>query len=234
MRNLVPEFWSEFKQDGKLFEKLVGELLSCKYKGITFLHTGGPHDGGKDFKTSIPFLPDSYAEVWAECKYHQDSLPFNEISTTLLMAYIENAKKILIFTYSPVNKNFNMNMARYRERTKLEVSVYDDVALEALIFKHKDDIRFNRYFPNYVQASAPAFEKREIECNYLFRTTQDGNSCKETLQAINLNDEFYLDAYLTNPSGRNATPVAMLSSPIPNKAAPPPIPAKKAAPVITK
>ncbi len=148
MQILTKENWALFKEDGKLFESLVEELLHAIYPDANFKHTSWTRDGGKDFEGSFSFF-DSGLKTWAECKYHKDSLPIEDVSMTLFMAYVESAHAILFFSYSPVNSEFQKYIDLYQNKSNKEIKIYDDLALEELILKNKDKINFKKFFGNF-------------------------------------------------------------------------------------
>ncbi len=193
MKYLVPEYWGNFKKDGVLFETLIGQILCAKYPGIVFTHTGGPHDGGKDFQAHI-CKPDKNIGLWAECKYHQKPLPIHDVSMSMTMAIIEKVNKIIFFSYSPVNRNFNKYIAQYKETTNMEVEVYSDVTLESLIFSLRKDIDFDSFFPNYI-------DDRNIECsNSALKISYTVRKSKHNLinKKVQINDIITTELYLTN------------------------------------
>lgn len=148
-RRRAKEKWYLFKEDGKLFESLVEELLHAKYPDADFKHTSWTRDGGKDFEGGFPFL-DGKTKTWAECKYHKDSLPIEDVSMTLFMAYIESAHAILFFSYSPVNSEFQKYIDLYQNKSEKTIKIYDDLALEELILKNKDKINFKKFFGDFI------------------------------------------------------------------------------------
>lgn len=104
MNLLTEKYWNLFDSDGSQFEHLVKALLELEYRGKTFRITPASHDGARDIETEIPLLDGINAEIWAECKYRSKRLPIHQVAMTLVMAYIENARGILFFSYSPVNR----------------------------------------------------------------------------------------------------------------------------------
>ena len=148
MKILTKEKWSLFKQDGKLFESLVEELLKIEYPNANFKHTGWTRDGGKDFESELSFF-NGNEKAWAECKYHQKTLPIHDVSMTLFMAYIESAQTILFFSYAPVNSEFHKYIDLYQKKSDKIIKIFDDIALEELILKNKEKIKFSKYFGDY-------------------------------------------------------------------------------------
>ena len=146
MLHLTEEYWGKFKQDGQLFEKLVGELLSLEYPGKVFRQTKATHDGNRDWELEIPLLHDQSVDIWFECKYHKDTLAAEDVSMTLVMAYVEDAKQIVFFSYSPVNREFAKKMSRFSEHSKIPIFVYADLELETLILKNWNQLNVTEYF----------------------------------------------------------------------------------------
>lgn len=159
MLQLKKEYWTKFKQDGQLFEQLVGELLSLEYPGKTFHKTQATHDGSRDWELQLPLINGQNIDIWFECKYHQESLAAEDVSMTLVMAYVEDAKQIIFFSYSPVNREFAKKMSRFSERSRIPVFIYDDLELEALILRHWNQLNISDYFIK----ERPPLEKRSPE-----------------------------------------------------------------------
>lgn len=145
MNKLTKDYWYKFKNDGKLFEKLVDELLRAMFPRATFTHTTWSHDGGKDFVYGFPFF-DEELKIWAECKFHKKALPIHDVSMTLFMAYIEAASTIIFFSYSPINSNFQKYIDLYKKKSNKQIKIYADISLENLILKYKDQIHFEDFF----------------------------------------------------------------------------------------
>lgn len=112
MRILVSKYWTAFKKtiinkdgkkktvkDGKKFEELVKNILDLEYGKNRWQDTGETWDGSRDFEWRTP---DSYK--WAECKNYSSNISLNVISNTLIMAMIDFADEILIFSYSKIKE----------------------------------------------------------------------------------------------------------------------------------
>lgn len=137
MRYLSPEYWKNFKRDGKLFEQLSKVLIEYEYHQRDFYIVGGPNDGGKDVLKDVPLLGNYRTQIWAQCKFYHSTLSFDDVSFTLLMAYLKNTNQILIFSYSRVSDTFLDNLNEYIARTAKDVILYADEELEDLILKHQ-------------------------------------------------------------------------------------------------
>ena len=196
MNILTRDKWKRFKADGKLFEKLIHELLGVMYPNTDFSHTPWTHDGGKDFEGGFPFL-DEEVKVWAECKYHKVPLPIQEVSMTFYMAYIESASSILFFSYSPVNREFQKYIDLYKKKSSKIIKVFADSSLEELLIKHRNDYNFEFYFGELEISGLP--ETHEISYKYWLHTPtkRNGSSIK-----LYLNDTVTLEFSAMNLSSK--------------------------------
>lgn len=206
MIQLTKDYWKNFKQDGQLFEKLVGELLHLEYPGKTFKKTKATHDGNRDWELNIPLLNDTSADIWFECKYHKNTLAAEEVAMTLVMAYVEDARQIVFFSYSPVNREFTKKISRFSERSKIPVFIYDDTALESLILRHWNNLDIDSYFPD----AKPHNEVRITEeISAYCEVCQNGHRIfchkKEDFPVIRFNDLLELRITLVNHSSSNKT-----------------------------
>jgi tetratricopeptide (TPR) repeat protein len=102
-------------------------LLPTIYPG-TWEATQASWDGKRDFQRFR-----GGAREWAECKMYEKAISINVISPTLVMAMIEEASLLLIFSFSPLNRNARWYLGQYAAATNKDVRVYDDETLEALI-----------------------------------------------------------------------------------------------------
>lgn len=183
-------------KSGFSFEDLICKLLYEEY-GEIFKQTKYTNDGGKDFETVSTLLTNQ--KTWAECKKYASALSYNDITKTLLMAFVERVNKVLIFSYSPVNRRFYKNVAEYKYRTKVEVEIYDDEKLEKLLLKYKN----KEWFSDYIILEAPL----QYGVNTLF-SQDSGVSCTYNLSkkfrtsnnkiCINMYELFSLDILLIN------------------------------------
>jgi hypothetical protein len=144
MRYLTDIHWASFRQadrfDGKKFEDLVQLLLPSVYPG-KWVRTKQSWDGKKDFVQR-----EGGTKRWAECKMYKSPLSINIISPTLVMALIDNATIILIFSYSRLNDNALRYLAQFGSITTRTIHVFDDEELESLILRCPDSFRF---FPGF-------------------------------------------------------------------------------------
>lgn len=201
MTQLTKPYWNMFQTDGKLFEQLVGDLLSLEYPGHTFRQTKTTHDGSRDWELKIPLLNNTSADIWFECKFHRKSLAADKVAMTLVMAYTEDAKQVVFFSYSSFNRGFEQKIAQFSERSKIPVFLYGDVGLESLILRHWDKLDTKRYFPDFKKSpEPPAEEDLTFSCQVL----QNGMliSCHNPKErpVIRYNDELTLKVTLVNHS----------------------------------
>ncbi len=184
------------QKDGLSFENLIKNLLKEEY-GDSFVPTPYTNDGGKDFVSKDKYFPNS--KIWAECKmYTRKSLSFNDVSKTLLMAYIEEINKLIFFSFSPVNKRFEKHIENYKSKTNIEVEIYDDIVLEALIFKYKNKKWFNQYITFDTSKDNIAIDGK---FQIFYKLADDYTEDKETQKIrVNLNDLIVLDVLMSNRS----------------------------------
>lgn len=201
MLQLTEDCWKNFKKDGKLFEELVGDLLALEYPGKTFRQTQPTHDGSRDWELKIPLLYGLNADIWFECKDHKEPLSANEVAMTLVMAYIEEAKQIVFFSYSPVNREFTKKISRFSDRSKIPVYIYADTSLEALILRHWDKLNTKHYFN---MSSSEKEQKLSSKMSVYCEVYQNGQliSChkKEDLPVVHFNDILMIRLTLFNNS----------------------------------
>lgn len=143
MRHLTQEHWKSFQMpDGRFngvkFEELVATILPKLYPG-KWRQTQYSWDGKKDF-----YQQSGEERRWAECKAYKDPLSINVVSPTLIMALLEDARVILLFSYSRLNKNARWYLSQFASLTKRTIRVYDDETLEHLILTHSD---VQKFFP---------------------------------------------------------------------------------------
>ena len=207
MEHLTEKYWCKFKDteknDGKLFEKFIKELLAIEYPNYNFMHTKQTRDGAKDITSSSKLLFGKEISLWMECKNYNDKLSFNDISSTLLMAYLEDAKQLIFFSYSKVNREFYKYIARYTDRTKIDVKIFDDVALEQLILKNAYRFEnFNYYFPSFeISNNQYLFSNNELNYDYVLKTQNDIKANMPLF--LDLNEEIELDLYIKNSSSKS-------------------------------
>lgn len=148
MKYLLPPFWYKFgeatgKKDGSLFEELVGDILALEYGSSSWTQTGTTWDGSKDF-----YFYSEEKRLWAECKNYRSKISLNVLSSTLIMAQIEHVDEILIFSYSPLKLPVYEKIVKYTDVSGKLVKIYEDEALENLIFYHREKL-LSKYFPTF-------------------------------------------------------------------------------------
>jgi hypothetical protein len=174
MRVLLPKYWTKFNKqkndggisfNGVLFEELVRLILSIHFEG-NWKPTSMTWDGGKDFvDRSI-----EGEESWVECKMYKTNLSIKAVSNTLVMAINKKnaVRRLLLFSYSPLNKNARSHLARFSDSTNIIVQVFDDDKLEDLILNSKQ-IK-SRFFPRAIDLILPVSEKDEVSIHPFFST----------------------------------------------------------------
>lgn len=151
MRYLTQEYWKPFEKpdgrfDGIMFERLVSRLLPRLYPG-EWHQTKYSWDGKKDF-----YQQTGVERRWAECKAYRDPISINIISPTLIMALLEDAHVILLFSYSQINKNARWYLSQFASLTSRIIRVFDDEVLEHLILTSAD---LHEFFPTLPSTDLP-------------------------------------------------------------------------------
>ncbi len=196
MRYLYPEYWKNFKRDGKLFEQLSKVLIEYEYHQKNFYIVGGPNDGGKDVIKEISLLGNYRTQIWAQCKFYHNTLSFDDVSFTLLMAYLKNTNQVLIFSYSKVSDSFLDNLNEYIARTAKDVILYADEELEELILKHQ--MRLLEEHPEFFEQFP---HDRHTEINPFrvdYQLYIDGRRITNTKVSISLNSICEIIITITN------------------------------------
>ena len=128
---------------GIQFEVLVECILSQMFSAedLSFQNTKLSHDGNKDF-----WAIDAANEVWwAECKNYTPSIALTQLAPTLVMAEINQVSHLMFFSYSPLNMNLKKRIAQYSYKYNKEIFLYDDDALEQLIFSYDEKFLHEKY-----------------------------------------------------------------------------------------
>lgn len=157
MRYLTREHWKPFEKpdgrfDGVKFEELVATILPKLYPG-KWHPTQYSWDGKKDF-----YQQRGEERRWAECKAYKKPISINIISPTLIMALLDDAHVILLFSYSRLNKNARLYLGQFAAMMTRTIRVYDDEALEHLILMYAN---LDRFFPTVCINQLPALSKVE-------------------------------------------------------------------------
>lgn len=148
LKYLTSEFWRAFNSKipskrGKKFEKLIESVLYAMYGQSKWIGTKDSWDGSKDF-----YYYNIDSNMWAECKNYSSSIGLKVVSPSLVMARIYDIDTLLFFSYSPINDNTKSKIAKYADKTFLQVKFYDDEALEKLLFNCWNNIG-TKYFKKY-------------------------------------------------------------------------------------
>lgn len=166
MRILTSKYWDkEFKKsiidkkgkkktirDGKKFESLVQKILDLEYGSNHWKPTGDSWDGSRDFEWRT-----AHSYKWAECKNYEDKISLNTISNTLVMAIVDFADEILIFSYSEIKKPVLDKLMQYADVSQKKIKIYADESLEELILSHFSELK-SEFFPS------ANVTKTDLEC----------------------------------------------------------------------
>jgi hypothetical protein len=208
MQHLTQEHWKSFEKpdgrfDGVKFEGLVATILPKLYPG-KWHQTQYSWDGKKDF-----YQQSDEERRWAECKAHKEPISINVVSPTLIMALLEDARVILLFSYSRLNKNARWYLSQFASLTKRTIRVYDDETLEQLILTHSD---VQKFFPTISIPDLPPFhnvtaharlsQDPDIEYHAGGVTEQDNRDIY-----LSLLSTFSVDVLVSN-EGINSPPVS--------------------------
>lgn len=125
---------------GIQFEVVVECLLDQMFyeEELFFQNTRLSHDGSKDF-----WALDKANEVWwAECKNYTPNIALTQLAPTLILAEINQVSHLMFFSYSPLNTNLKKRIAQYSNKYDKEIFLYDDEALEQIIFLYDKEFLY--------------------------------------------------------------------------------------------
>ena len=217
MRVLTSKYWQKkFKKtvidkngkkrtirDGKIFEELVQKILDLEYGPNRWKRTADSWDGSRDFEWHT-----ARSYKWAECKNYEDSISLNVISNTLVMAMVDFADEILIFSYSKIKHPVLNKLIQYADVSQKKIRIYADESLEEIILLHFDELQ-PQFFPS------AHFEKADLEClapyiscqiiadpviSYTMNT--DLGAIPKSPSEINFDTVLCLNIYVYNKSSR--------------------------------
>ncbi len=175
MRILISKYWKNFKKtiiskdgkkkivkDGKKFEELIKNILDLEYGKNRWKDTGETWDGSRDFEWRTH---DSYK--WAECKNYSSNISLNVISNTLVMAMIDFADEILIFSYSKIKGPALKKLIQFADISQKTLKIYADESLEEIILIHMAELK-DDFFPDFpMDTIANRFLAPYVSCNIL-------------------------------------------------------------------
>ena len=200
MIQLTEEYWNKFNKDGILFEKLCHELLE-EVTREDIEKTKQTRDHGHDLEGKMPILKDDYMIIWGECKYHSKKLSLQKISSTLVMAYLNDVEFLYFFSYSAVTKEFERHIVDFCEKAKIHHKVYDDIKLENLLLDYVNSGWFPNYFPDFKSS------KRMIGSGGLkitsFLRKNNTDSLDDSDKEFTVNETFQYYIYLKNDDIHN-------------------------------
>lgn len=156
MRVLTSKYWQKkFKKtiidkngkkhvvrDGKKFEELVQKILDLEYGPNHWKATGNSWDGSRDFEWRT-----AHSYKWAECKNYEQKISLNVLSNTLVMAMIDFADEILIFSYSKIKQPVLNRLMQFADVSQKKIKIYADESLEEIIFSHFTELK-SGFFPS--------------------------------------------------------------------------------------
>jgi len=148
MIQLIEKYWHKFNKDGVLFEKLCLDILK-EVANENIKKTKQTRDHGHDLEGKMPILKDDYMIIWGECKYHSKKLSLQKISSTLVMAFLNDVEFLYFFSYSAVTKEFEHHITDFCDKAKIHHKIYDDIKLEALLLDYVNSDWFANYFPEF-------------------------------------------------------------------------------------
>lgn len=197
----------EAPNKGVQFEVLVEHLLNQIFyeEELLFQNTKLSHDGNKDF-----WAIDTANEVWwAECKNYTPSIALTQLAPTLVMAEINQVCHLMFFSYSPLNTNLKKRIAQYSYKYNKEIFLYDDDALEQLIFSYDEKKLHKKY--NFVsfepskkletiffnEINASAINQKNFEENYEIKELNVGSIYDLNVILINRNHNTELKVRVT-------------------------------------
>lgn len=190
-------------RDGKAFERLVKRILDLEYGPNRWHATGDSWDGSRDFEWRT-----ARSYKWAECKNYEDKISLNTFSNTLVMAIIDFADEILIFSYSSLKQPVLDKLLKYADISQKKIKIYADESLEEIIFSHFNELKYD-FFPT------ANFAEIDLECLMPYISCQIiadpiiAYTMNEKLEAIekspsdiNFDTTLCLNIYIYNRSSR--------------------------------
>lgn len=218
MRILKSNYWSNFRKkiiykdgrtktikDGKKFEELIKRILDLEYGEGNWKDTGATWDGSRDFEWHTS---DFYK--WAECKNYSSNIALNVISNTLIMAMIDFADEILIFSYSKINRETINKLIRFADVSQKILRIYADDSLEEIILKYMHNLK-DDFFPNFqFNDSGRILRNPYIECNIVADpvtayTLSNEVTIDEKPSKINFDTLLCINTLLYNPLSKDIT-----------------------------
>lgn len=190
-------------RDGKAFENLVKRILDLEYGPNRWKETNESWDGSRDFEWRT-----SRSYKWAECKNYADKISLNIFSNTLVMAIIDFADEILIFSYSNLKRPVLDKLMQYADISQKRIKIYADESLEEIIFSHFSELK-PEFFPT------ANFAETDLECLMPYISCQiisdpimaytmsgDLGSIEKSPSDINFDTTLCLNVYACNRSSR--------------------------------
>lgn len=217
MRILLSKYWKTFRKtiitadgkkkivkDGKKFEELIKNILDLEYGKNLWKDTGETWDGSRDFEWRTP---DSYK--WAECKNYSSNISLNVISNTLVMAMIDFADEILIFSYSKIKEPALKKLIQFADISQKTLKIFADESLEEIILMHMAKLK-DVFFPNFpMNAIANGLLSPYVSCNIIsdpvtaYTMDMDLGYIPRKPSKINFDSILCLSILIYNPSAKD-------------------------------
>lgn len=193
-RNFIYDIPSE-PNKGIQFEVLVECLLKYKYleNDLFFQKTKLSHDGNKDF-----WALDSENELWwAECKNYTPNISLTQLAPTLVMAEINQVHHLMFFSYSSINTNLKKRVAQYAHKYHKEVFLFDDEALEHLLFLYDEKELLTKFqlTENIYEGALYTYFFNELNSSVVNRHAFDSNY---EITELNVGSIYDLNVILIN------------------------------------
>jgi hypothetical protein len=142
------------RYDGELFEQLALRLLE-RLHGVGWRATAHSHDGSRDYEKR-----DRDGWIWAECKAYSERLSIYVLSSTLIMALLDEPHTVIVISRSALNANAIRRLAEFQVRAGKTISVLDGATLDDAIVA--TDLH-RVYFPGLV-APLPLTPRLGLRC----------------------------------------------------------------------
>ena len=210
MHILTSKYWNHFKKtivikdknkivkDGRKFENLIKTILDLEYGHGRWKETSETWDGSRDFEWKEP---DYYR--WAECKNYETSISLNVISNTLVMALVDFADEILLFSYSKIKRPVINKLIQYADISHKVLRIYADESLETIILKHMPQLK-DQFFPEFDLTEYNLNFQPYVSCNIVsdpvlaYTINYDDGNIPKKPNEINFPSTLCLSVFIIN------------------------------------
>lgn len=142
------------RYDGEQFEQLALRLLE-RLHGVGWRATSHSHDGSRDYEKR-----DQDGWIWAECKAYSERLSIYVLSSTLLMALLDEPHTVIVISRSALNANAIRRLGEFQVRAAKTISVLDGATLDNAIIATE---LHRVYFPGLL-AAPPLIPRLGLQC----------------------------------------------------------------------